>query len=63
MDPDPHPNIYYSRYQLLVLPHIQRYIENHRTYFIGKRAKNIRLFERLDPRHMPGEGFEAECSE
>lgn len=63
VDPDPHPGIYYSRHQLLLLPHIRWYIENHRTYFIGKGAKNIRSFERLDPTHMPDDGFEAACSE
>ena len=63
VQPDLHPSIYYSRHQLLLLPHIHRYIEQHQTYFVGRGPKNLRSFRRLDPAFMPDAGYEAACSE
>lgn len=63
VNPDPHPGIYYSRHQLLLLPHIRWFIEHHQTFHTGKDLKSFRSFELLDPAHMPDEGFEAACSE
>jgi hypothetical protein len=63
VQPDPHPGIYYSRHQLLLLPHLGRYIEQHQTYFVGRRPPTLRSFARLNPDFMPDAGYEQACSE
>ncbi|HVC77557.1 MAG TPA: hypothetical protein VND96_13680 [Candidatus Micrarchaeaceae archaeon] len=63
VQPDSHPGIYYSRHQLLVLPHIRRYIEQYQTYFVGRGPKGLRSYRRLDPAFMPDAGYEVACSE
>lgn len=63
VQPDLYPGIYYSRHQLLLLPHIRRFIEQHQTYFVGRGPKNLRSYRRLDPAFMPDPGYEAACSE
>ena len=63
VQPDPHPGIYYSRHQLLLLPHIRRYIEQHQTNFVGRGPRSLRSYRRLDPAFMPDAGYEVACSE
>lgn len=61
--PDMHSGIYYSRHQLLLLPLIRRYVEEHQTFFVGRPPKDLRSFTRLNPDFMPDAGYEAACSE
>ncbi len=63
VQPDAHPGLYFSRHQLLLLPHIQEFIDQHHTYCVGRSATTVRSYQRLDPKNLPDTGFEPACAE
>jgi hypothetical protein len=63
LQPDQHSGIYYSQHQLLLLPHIKKFIDQQQSYFVGRGAMKFRSYRRLDPSFMPDPGYVVACSQ